>query len=243
MTSNHTCPHKKNATCDDCRLSSLCLPLGFSRAELKEVDNIILQRPLLQKNDFLYRANDVFEHIYVVRSGCIKTVFLTEQGENNITGFYFPGDVLGMDGIAENSYQNSAIAIDTASVCKIPFNQIETLATQLPHLQRHMFAIMSKEISSDQQAMLILNKNKADARIAAFLLSLSVRFERQRLSSSQWTLPMSRGDLANFLGLTIESASRVFTRLSNQGILTCNKREIIINDFERLETTASVPSF
>ncbi len=240
MSTESACPHNPTISCNDCRLSSLCLPLGFTRSELTEIDEMIKQRPLLQKGDVLYRTSDLFEHIYVIRSGCIKTAILTPQGEEKITGFYLPGDIIGMDGIDNEHYSNSATALDTTSVCKIPFDQIEVLATQLPSLQRHMFTIMSREIVSDQQTMLILNKNKAEARICAFLISLSNRFQRQNLSATRWTLPMSRGDLANYLGLTIESVSRVFTKLRNLQVISIDKRDITINNIDHLQAAANM---
>ncbi|MFT5420245.1 MAG: CRP/FNR family transcriptional regulator [Candidatus Endobugula sp.] len=242
MTTDTACPHNKVITCNDCRLSSLCLPLGFTQSELSEIDNIITQRPLLQKGDYLYRTHATFECIYVVRSGCIKTVMTTKLGEEKITGFYLPGDIVGIEGIGEDIYNNSAIALDTCSVCKIPFDHMESLAVKMPDLQRHIFKIMGREIVSDQHAMMILNKNKAEARIAGFLLSLSSRFQRQKLSSTQWALPMSRGDLGNYLGLTIESVSRVFTRLRKQGVIQINKREVIISNLAQLQILASIDS-
>jgi CRP/FNR family transcriptional regulator, anaerobic regulatory protein len=243
MKANITCTHNITISCNDCRLSSLCLPLGFTQAQLSEVDSIIDQRPLLQKNDYLFRANDEFKSIYVVRSGCIKTVITSSKGEEKITGFYLPGDIVGIDGIAEDRYNNSAIALDTSSVCKIGFNQVELLAAKMPHLQHHLLKIMGREIITDQNTMLILNKNKADSRIAAFLLSLSSRLHRQKLSSTEWILPMSRGDLGNYLGLTIESVSRVFTRLHKQDILEIDKREVIIKDKKALQLLADVATF
>lgn len=242
MTTDTPCPHNKVISCNDCRLSSLCLPIGFTRSELAKVDHIITQRPVLQKGDYLYRTHAVFECIYVVRSGCIKTVMTTELGEEKITGFYLPGDIVGMEGIGDDIYNNSAIALDTASLCKIPFNRMEALAVKLPDLQRHIFKIMGREIVSDQHAMMILNKNKAETRIAAFLLSLSSRYQRQKLSSTQWALPMSRGDLGNYLGLTIESVSRVFTRLRKQGVIQVNKREVVIKNIAQLNILASIDS-
>jgi CRP/FNR family transcriptional regulator len=205
-----------------------------------QVDDIIQHRPLLQKQDYLYRAGDGFECLYVVRSGCVKTVMNSESGEEKITGFYLPGDIVGIDGISEQAYHSSAIALNTSSICKVPFEQIELLASSVPDLQRHMFTIMSREVVTDQQAMVIMNKKKADARIAAFLLSLSSRFQRQKLSPFHWGLPMSRGELGNYLGLTIETVSRVLTKLNKKDIISVDKREISINNIVALQEIADL---
>lgn len=240
MSQDPSCPHNKHISCNDCRLSSLCLPLGLTPSELAKVDDIIQQRPLLQKNEYLYHAHHPFDCIYVVRSGCIKTVINSESGEEKITGFYLPGDIIGVDGISDNKYHSSAIALDTTSLCKIPFEKIEMLASQVADLQRHIFTIMSREIVIDQQAMMIMNKKKADARIAAFLLSLSSRFQRQKLSPFHWSLPMSRGELGNYLGLTIETVSRVLTKLHQKEVITINKRDLIIQQIVELQTLADI---
>ncbi|MGS2717018.1 fumarate/nitrate reduction transcriptional regulator Fnr [Eionea flava] len=235
-----TCSHNTNISCSDCRLSTVCLPLGLTPAQMVQVDDLIQHRPLLQKKSYLYHAGDAFEHLYVVRSGCVKTVMGTESGEEKITGFYLSGDIVGIEGISDQRYHSSAVALDTSSLCKIPFTEIEQLATTVHDLQRHMFTIMSKEIVTDQHAMMIMNKKKADARIAAFLLSLSGRFQRQHQSPFQWILPMSRGELGNYLGLTIETVSRVFTKLQKANIISINKRELEITSLKELQHIADL---
>lgn len=234
------CSHNTNISCNNCRLSSVCLPLGLTPKELTQVDDIVKHRPLLQKQDHLYRAGDKFECLYVVRSGCVKTIINSESGEEKITGFYLPGDIVGIDGISEQTYHSSAVALNTSSICKIPFEKIELLASTVPDLQRHMFAIMSREVVTDQQTMMIMNKKKADARIAAFLLSLSTRFQRQKLSPFHWTLPMSRGELGNYLGLTIETVSRVLTKLNKNDIISVDKRDVSINNILALQDVAEL---
>ena len=144
-----------------------------------------------------------------------------------------------MEGISEHRYHNTAIAIDSRSLCQIPFDTIEQLASNIPELQRQLFKIMSREIVADQYTMLTLNKNRAEARMAAFLISLSSRYERQGLCSTRWTLPMSRSELGNYLGLTIETVSRVLTRLRKQGLIEIDKRDISIIDMDELKAVAN----
>ena len=144
-----------------------------------------------------------------------------------------------MEGISDKHYHNTAIAIDKTSLCQIPFDTIEQLASRIPELQRQLFKVMSREIVSDQYTMLTLNKNKAQARIAAFFMSLSSRYERQGLCSIRWSLPMSRSELGNYLGLTIETVSRVLTHLHKQQIIEVNKHEVSIIDANQLKAIAS----
>ena len=238
MTANVSC-QSSAISCHQCRLASLCLPPSLNQQELSEVDFLIQQRPILDKDQILYRLNDAFGAIYAVRSGCVKTTILTEEGDEKITGFYLPGDIVGMEGISDKHYHNTAVAIDKTSLCQIPFDTIEQLASRIPELQRQLFKVMSREIVSDQYTMLTLNKNKAQARIAAFFMSLSSRYERQGLCSIRWSLPMSRSELGNYLGLTIETVSRVLTHLHKQQIIEVNKHEVSIIDANQLKAIAS----
>ena len=247
MTSNQTiiksqdpsCPHDKRTNCGNCRLNTICLPISLHIEDIDKLDNIIQRGKPLQKGDYLYRANDHFDSVYAIRSGAVKAITLSDNGEEQVTGFYLPGEVVVMDGIAENRYTNSVIALETASVCEIPFNRMEELSLQIPNLQRHFFQLMSREITQDQQIITLLSKSNAEERIAALLLSISSRNSRRQLSANAFRLPMSRTDIGNYLGLTIETVSRIFTRLQKQGVITVDKKEIVISNIDLLSKVAN----
>ncbi|MGH1485364.1 MAG: fumarate/nitrate reduction transcriptional regulator Fnr [Cellvibrionaceae bacterium] len=233
------CPHNKQVSCSNCRLSSLCLPLSLELDELEQIDDVILRNQPLQKGDYLYRAGDNFSSIYAVRAGCIKSVRITEEGEEQIIGFYLPGEILGMDGLNTDNHPNSAIALETSAICEIPFHRLEELSRHIPSLQRHFFQLMSKEIINDQELITLLSKGSAEQRIAALLLSLSSRHQRRQLSATEFSLPMSRTDMGNYLGLTIETVSRVFGRFQKEGCLSVNRRLIDLLDVKKLKRIAS----
>lgn len=230
------CKHKPNISCSECRLASLCLPISLNLEELEQVDDVIRRNQPLHKGDYLYRTEDDFTSIYAVRSGCIKTVRLSSRGEEQITGFYLPGEVLGMDGLDTNCHTNSAMALDTASICELPFNHLEQLSNRIPSMQRYVVRLMSREISSDQALITLLSKHTADERIAAFLLSLSSRYSQQKLSATEFIVPMSRTDMANYLGLTVETASRTFSKLQKSNIIKTEHRQITLLDVDKLKT-------
>ncbi|MCE3252524.1 MAG: Crp/Fnr family transcriptional regulator, partial [Cellvibrio sp.] len=138
-----------------------------------------------------------------------------------------------------NRYTNSVIALETASICEIPFNRMEELSLQIPNLQRHFFQLMSREITQDQQIITLLSKSSAEERIAALLLSISNRNSRRQLSANAFRLPMSRTDIGNYLGLTIETVSRIFTRLQNQEVIAVDKKEILIKNMDQLRAIAN----
>jgi CRP/FNR family transcriptional regulator len=110
----------------------------------------------------------------------------------------------------------------------------------MPNLQRHFFQLMSREITEDQQLITLLSKNSADERVGALMLSISTRNARRKLSSTQFRLPMSRVDIGNYLGLTVETVSRVFSRMQKMDILQVDNKEIEILDLEGLRTMANL---
>ena len=236
------CTHDYQVNCGNCRLNGICLPLALESGDIQQLDDIIQRSKPLQKAQHLYREGDDFQSVYAVRSGTLKAYKTTDDGREQVTGFYFPGEILGMDGISNNSHASSAKALETAAVCEIPFTSLEKLSTLMPNLQRHFFQLMSHEITEDQQLITLLSKNSADERVAALMLSISTRNARRKLSSTQFRLPMSRVDIGNYLGLTVETVSRVFSRMQKMDILRVDNKEIEILDIEGLQSMANLGS-
>ena len=236
------CTHDYQVNCGNCRLNSICLPLALESDDIQLLDDIIQRSKPLQKSQHLYREGDGFQSVYAVRSGTLKAYKTTDDGREQVTGFYFPGEILGMDGISNNTHASSAKALETAAICEIPFTSLEKLSSLMPNLQRHFFQLMSREITEDQQLITLLSKNSADERVAALMLSISSRNARRKLSSSQFRLPMSRVDIGNYLGLTVETVSRVFSRMQKMDILRVDNKEIEILDLGGLQGMANLGS-
>jgi len=210
------CPHNTLISCSNCRLNELCLPIALDKTEIHQLDEIVQRNRPLGKGDHLYRQNDPFKSIYAVRSGSFKSYVLGADGRGRVTSFFMPGEIIGMDGIAGNSYLNSTVALEHASVCEIPFSQLEKLSHQLPNLQHHFFAIMGNEIAKDQQIHTLLSSYTAEEKIVSFILSLSSRYSRVSLAPDRFLLHMTRGDIGEYLGLTLETVSRIFTGLQKK---------------------------
>jgi CRP/FNR family transcriptional regulator, anaerobic regulatory protein len=234
------CHHDHQVSCGSCRLSTICLPIALESAEIEKLDEIIQRGRPLQKGEHLYRGNDPFSSVFAVRSGTLKAYTVTDDGQEQVTGFYFPGEIVGMDGISKNKHDSTAIALETSAVCEIPFERLGELSTRLPSLQRHFFQLMSREITEDQKLITLLSKNSAEERIASLLLSISSRYARRKMSATHFRLPMSRTDIGNYLGLTVETVSRVFSRLQKLNILTADNKEIVIQDLEALRKIANI---
>lgn len=216
------------AHCKDCSLAMLCLPLSMDLNDLNALDEIVKRSRPLKKGEFLFRQGDTFNSVYAVRSGSLKTFSITDCGEEQITGFHLPSEFVGLSGMDTDNYPVSAIALETTSICEIPFDRLDDLSASLPQLRRQLMRIMSREIRDDQQMMLLLSKKTADERIATFLVNLSARFRSRGYSPYQFRLAMSRNEMGNYLGLAVETVSRVFTRFQQSSLLSAEGKEIHI---------------
>ena len=230
-------PHGRVA-CADCGLYGLCLPVGVDRSELDEVDRIIKRRRPIQRGDQLFVTGSAFRSIYAVRSGSIKTFTFTEDGREQVTGFFLPGELVGLDAIGRGIHHTGARALQTTSVCEIPYPEFEALSQQIPSLARQLLRIMSREMHDDQVLLMLLGKRSADERLAAFLLNLSERFGQRGYSPVEYNLSMSRHDIANYLGLAVETVSRWFSRLQEDGIVAVRARNVRLLDLPRLRALA-----
>ena len=221
--------------CKECNLRELCFPHGMNDEELDNMDAVVEQPRSLQKNDFLYRDGDKTMAIYAVRSGCVKTMTESANGDEQIVGFHLAGELLGLDGFADGAYTCNAVALETSSVCELPLDQLETLCHKLPGLQKQMRRIMGKEVSKDHKLLLLLGKMTADERLASFLLSLSTRMEERHWNANEFNLMMPRQDIANYLGMAVETVSRLFASFQSEKIIEVDRRHITILDMARLK--------
>lgn len=234
------CHHDHRVSCSNCRLGSLCLPIAVSTEDIEQIDNIVLRSRPIDKGHHLFNQGDTFKSIFAVRSGAIKTYSLSPSGKEQINGFYLPGEIFGMDGISDFSHASSAVALERSAVCEIPYDSLGKLSNELPSLQRHFMQLMSREIANDQKLISLLGKNSADERIAALILSLSARNVRRKYSATEFHLPMSRTDIANFLGLTIETVSRILSKFSKQGVIDLRNKELKILNIEQVRQIAGI---
>jgi CRP/FNR family transcriptional regulator, anaerobic regulatory protein len=225
---------KIKATCSDCNLHELCLPRGLNSEDLEKLDHVVKGSRPIYKGKHIFRGNDPFQAFYAVRSGSVKVYILNELGEEQIIGFYFPGEILGFDAIEQHKHSCSAVALETTTVCSIPYDKINEVCGKVPTLQDQMFRLMSREISKENKLLLTINKRSAEERIATFLVSLSSRFHKLGYSAKEYNLSMSRQDIGNYLGLTIETVSRLFTKFQRNGLIKIEKKTISLKDLPTL---------
>jgi CRP/FNR family transcriptional regulator len=239
LVADKRCHNDRQVSCSGCRLSAICLPIALQAPDIERLDSIIQRGRPLRKGEHVYRERQPFGAVYAVRSGALKAYSITDDGKEQVTGFYLPGEVFGMDGVCKNQYASSAVALETSAICEIPFERLGELSARIPTLQRHFFQLMSQEIAQDQQLITMLTKNSAEQRVGALLLSISSRNARRKLSATAFRLPMSRTDIGNYLGLTVETVSRIFSRFQKIGLLLSPNREVSILDAPMLREIVS----
>lgn len=220
--------------CRTCSLSDLCLPVALETADVDALDRIVERRKPLARGDVLYRSGRPFGAIYAVRTGALKSLTISEDGEEQITAFHLPGELLGLDAISFGEHPSTASALETTSICEIPFEELEELSEDIPGLNRQLLRIMSKEIFNEQEMLHALARRTAEQRLSILLTSLSDRFARRGLSSTRFRLPMSRHELSNYLGLAPETTSRLFRRFVDNGWIAADGREISLKDMDVL---------
>ncbi|MFC3701440.1 fumarate/nitrate reduction transcriptional regulator Fnr [Reinekea marina] len=231
-----------STACKNCSLHPLCLPLALNVEDMDTLDGIINRGRPIKKGEHLYYQGDEFKAIYAVRTGTLKTYSLTNDGEEQITGFHLASELVGLESYDSTTYPSSAKALETTNVCEIPIEKLDDLAGKMPELRRQLMRLMGKELRDEQKMMLLLSKKSAEERIASFLINLAARFKRRGFSGTSFRLTMSRADIANYLGLAVETVSRVFTRLQKQGLLdnSGSAKDIIITNFDELTKMASL---
>ncbi len=230
--------HEIRRACSSCSLRELCLPYGISAEEMARLDQIVMRRRPVSRQAVLFHQGEPMSSIYAVRSGSVKSTTLATDGGEQITGFHLPGELIGLDAIATGTHGCTVTALETSSVCELPFDQLDTLSGQIPGLRRQLLRLTAREIRQDQRALLMLGQKNAEQRLATLLLNLSARLQQRGLSATQFRLSMPRGDIANYLGLAVETVSRLLARFQEQGLLQVAGREVTLLAPTRLQLLA-----
>ena len=225
-------------SCAECGLHRLCLPASIGGDDLHQLDRVVQVKRMIGRDQSLYSAGRPFHALYVVRSGAFKTFTTDSHGESQVLGFHLPGEIMGLDAIASGQHQCTAEALEKSSACEVPFERLEEVARELPGLQQQLMRVISREVLHDQRHLVMIGRRAALERLAIFLHSLSERLQRMRRDPTLFVLPMSRRDLANYLGLVIETVSRLFSRLAELGVIEVERKTIRILDPEKLRELA-----
>lgn len=232
-------PRTTISPCEACSVRELSVCGVLSPSELDRLEAIV------GKNNFaplqmIFSEGDAAASLFNVTGGVVKIYKLLPDGRRQITGFLFPGDFLGL--ALHDTYSYSAEAITAVSLCRFPRTKLETLMGEMPHLEKQMLRTASNELAAAQDQMLLLGRKSAAERVATFLLMLHRRaLRRDDSHGALLDLPISRADMADYLGLTIETVSRTFTKLKNEGLITLpGTHKVDLADMDQLEDLAGI---
>lgn len=216
--------------CSRCALREWCLSRALDGADLAQLERLLERPRPLPAGRSLYRSGAPLTALYVVLSGALKTSTLTADGGLQVIDFHLPGELLGLDGLASGRHSCEAETLQRSHVCALPFAQLQSLSAEVPSLQRELLRHAGRKAVHDQEHLGILGHRDALRRLAFFLLNFSERRGLAHLENEQFQLPMSRLDLANYLGLAKETISRGFTHLDNEGVLGVKRKSVHIRN-------------
>ena len=227
------CRHPSHAqvACSRCALVKLCLPRKLSANDVHRFEQIVHRSSPIQPGEHLFRAGDTFHSVASVRAGCFKSYVIGFEGQEQVLGFHLPGEIVGLDAIHSRLHTANVIALATSAVCDLAFESLSSMARHMPELQSELFRIMSRRVN---ELRIISGTLSADERIAIFLLSLSERFSSRGQSNRQFTLAMSRREVASYLRMATETVSRVLARFRTAGLVQVDRKQVTILELEKL---------
>ncbi|MWN89901.1 helix-turn-helix domain-containing protein [Gilliamella sp. Pra-s65] len=216
--------------CELCSIGSLCIPMLLNN----KLDNILDRKVSYAKNEIIVKANTPFTKFYIIHSGALKTFVTTPDNYQQINGFFLPGDIVGLDSISTKIYNNNIQSLTNTHVCELHYEELMSLVDTQKNVRDMVLNLLSSDIYDYQKLVLCYSQKKADERLATFIYSLYRRYEQRGHTSLNIKLMMSRADIANYLGLTIETVSRSLSKLQEQNILSAKGKCIFIKNLNAL---------
>jgi CRP/FNR family transcriptional regulator len=210
--------------CSNCNLRELCLPIGLAMPDIEKLGELVSTRRRIKRGEALFRAGDQFDSLYAVRLGFLKSTVMSSDGREQVTGFHMAGELVGMDGISSEQHSCDTVALEDTEVCVIPYERLEEVASAVPVLRNHFHKVMSREIVREHGVMLLLG---------------SMHAEERGYSRTEFVLRMTRAEIGSYLGLKLETVSRVLSRFAQDGLLEVNQKHVRILDTDGLRGIVS----
>ncbi len=227
--------------CSACVRRPSCMPADLSPHDLARLDSILGTTRDVRRGEALYRAYDTFQSIYLVFAGSFKIVTAHGDGLAQVTGLKISGDVMGLDGLLGRSHVGDAVALENSKVCVIPFAPLQAMCNEVRSMQDHLYWLLGSEIQKRSRLSVLLGTLNAEQRVATLLLSLSRRYKARGYADDEFPLRMTRDDIGSYLGLKLETVSRMFSKFKALGFIeTCGGKTIRIRDFDGLARILSI---
>lgn len=229
----------QQVACEHCGLYGMCEEAGLSR-DSGLLQQVVSRRTPLARRATLFQRHAPFQHLYAVKSGALAAVATDAQGENKILGFYFPGDILGFDAIESGHYHHTVVALEKSTVCKLDYQSVPLLGEHQAGFYHQLIHAMSNQLMSERWTSLLLGTQSTEQRLAAFVLFLSSQLKVRGLPHLAFRMPMTRRDIADYLGMAMETVSRAISGLQKKGVVVLQGRNTSISNLEGLLEMAAL---
>ena len=227
----------QSVNCQVCEAHGGCLAEQVLKSH-RQPDRTLKSNRGINAGEHIFREGDEADSLYVVRSGSIKSYLISNDGEEQVLGFYLPGDVFGLDGSESQGRMSSAVTLETTTVCRLPITDLED-----DGISQRLLSLTANQLQRDHNLVLMLARKDADGRLASFLCDLSRRYQSRGYSAQAINLSMSRQDIGNYLGLAVETVSRTLTRFQDSGLISVRRRAVEINDLKSLTKIAGAQAW
>jgi CRP/FNR family transcriptional regulator, anaerobic regulatory protein len=224
--------------CADCALFSLCFTQEISEEERQQLNRVLKRQQPVERNEHLFHGGQSLKSVTVVRSGSVKAYQLSREGDEIVSGFYLPGEIIGLDALSSEKHPGFAVALEDGRTCEIPVRDFLAMLNKSTKLNQIMLRLLSEEMAETRELLLVVGRLDARTRVALFLLSMSRRLARRKQDPDHFRLTMDRRDIANYLGLTIETISRTLSAMQREGIIEVRGKLVRIVDRQMLDEQA-----
>ena len=225
--------------CTNCYLGPMCLPGRLAPGDTERLRRIVRPLPPLRPRQVLFDGGAPRGQLYIVRAGCLRTSVREGNGSDTVVDFLLPGDITGFGTGVGTMRGTRAIALERSNVCAIRFADLHGLAARIPGLQEQLYRLIERTMANTGNHVLMMGQRTAPERLALFLLNWSSRRRAAGFSDVDLDLPMRREDLASYLGLVTETASRAVSRLQGRELIeVLGRHRIRLLDPQRLADLA-----
>lgn len=225
--------------CSECISHERCMVSRLVDAARQSASKIVSRTHIAVSGEYLFREGDEPEALYVLKSGSAKVYFTTEDGAEQVVAFYMPGDVLGLDALGIDEHRTSAMVLERTALCVVPIQNLEDICARISGSSRCIYTLLSDELGRDYRTLGLITKKDAEAKMASFLVMLSERFRVRGFSANNFNLSMKRNEIGSYLGIAVETVSRIFTRFQDEGLVVVERRRVQILDNAGLEAVAA----
>jgi CRP/FNR family transcriptional regulator len=222
----------KNINCHDCSVNHLCIATDVSSSSIDSLNDLIKNVRRVPKKEHLYHADTPMQNLYAIHQGSCKEYWIDEDGNECVTNFYFPGDIMGIESVSQEKHMYYAMALEDVELCLIPIAGFMEVMQEKPDILKRFVTITNQKMKNDQSTRMGITANE---RVCDFLLNIAMRMCERNPNINEICLTMSQVDISNFLGIAGETVNRIFNNLKKNEIINIQNKTFEILDLSQLK--------